>query len=296
MRSWFCLIALLLPGIVFASGEVIIQPQSKGEVHFLARGLSSGGDNIISAAYSAGRPLSVLFSPTGNGHCEGDFLAVDHLRLSVQQAGENTSYTCGVPVTIESPSKDGILRLQLTNSTSVQDFSSLMRTDGGLRQQIGNLQITQQGNESFIVPIYLDLTILQNQVVTIAASFEKPTLQLGLVGPEHDASETVGLRVSKTLQAGEEAMLYRVTFESSQLKDNRFHLLSSVDHQFIPYQIYISGVEVTPSQPYVSELPQGKATSELLDVRFNLSGRAVRGMAAGSRLLDTVTAVVTPES
>ncbi|HCQ0740345.1 TPA: hypothetical protein OGT30_001151 [Escherichia coli] len=73
MRSWFCLIALLLPGIVFASGEVIIQPQSKGEVHFLARGLSSGGDNIISAAYSAGRPLSVLFSPTGNGHCEGDF-------------------------------------------------------------------------------------------------------------------------------------------------------------------------------------------------------------------------------
>ncbi|WP_227473567.1 hypothetical protein, partial [Escherichia coli] len=66
MRSWFCLIALLLPGIVFASGEVIIQPQSKGEVHFLARGLSSGGDNIISAAYSAGRPLSVLFREGAN--------------------------------------------------------------------------------------------------------------------------------------------------------------------------------------------------------------------------------------
>ena len=91
-------------------------------------------------------------------------------------------------------------------------------------------------------------------------------------------------------------MLYRVAFESSQLRDNRYRLLSSVDQQFIPYQIYVSGVEVTPSQPYVSELPDGIATSQLLNVKFSLPGKSVRGMAAGSRLLDTVTAVVTPES
>lgn len=297
MRSWCYLIALLLPGLVSAEEALFVQPQVNGDLHFYSQGDSAGGTNdIISSPYNADRPLSLLLSPVGNGRCESDYLTVEPLKLSMHLLDENTSLVCGVPMAIDSPSKEGRLRVQVHNASSFHDFSPLMREQGGLRQQIGNVQISQQGGERHIIPLYLDLTLLQQQVITLTAAFDKPALQFGLVGPDHDATATATLRVGKTLQAGKEAVLYRVAFESSQLRDNRYRLLSSVDQQFIPYQIYVSGVEVTPSQPYVSELPDGIATSQLLNVKFSLPGKSVRGMAAGSRLLDTVTAVVTPES
>ncbi|MCG3100552.1 hypothetical protein MAQ58_13960 [Enterobacter sp. DRP3] len=298
MRSWCYLIAaLLLPGLACAEGEMVVQPQVNGDVHFFAEGFSAGGDSdTISALYNADRPMSLLLSPAGKGRCEGELLAVETLKLSAQIVGEKSLLGCGVPVVIEDPSKEGRIRIQLKKAASVSDFSALMREKGALRQQMGVVQISQQGSESHIVPIYLDLTLLQQQVITLSAAFDKPALQFGLIGPDRDATATANLRIGKTLQAGNDALLYRVAFESSQLQDNRYRLLSSTDQQFIPYQIFVSGVEVTPSQPYEGELPEGIATSELLNVKFSLSGKAVHGMTAGSRLLDTVTAVVTPES
>ncbi|MTH45588.1 hypothetical protein [Intestinirhabdus alba] len=296
MRSWISLLILLLPCAALAEGELIVQPQANGTLRFYTQGLNSGGNDIITAPYRADKPLTVLLTPAGNGRCENGFLALEELKLSVNLLPENQSLSCAIPQVIEDLADSGRVRLQFKNAASAHNFSSLMRQTGAVRQQIGSVRFSRQGSESSIIPVYLDLLLLQQQAVTITAAFDKPTLQLGMVDPHRDTTATANLRIGKTQQAGKEAILYKVAFESSQRQENRYRLLSSIDRKFIPYQIYVSDVEVTPSQPYQGELPEGIATSQLLTVKFSLPGRAVRGLTAGAHLLDTVTAVVTPES
>lgn len=279
------------------AGAWVIQPQPNGAIHMLHEGVrDASATDMLTVRQPANKALTLQVSPAGGGRCEGGDLMLGTLRFPLQLFMDERQVACGDLLTFPPQAGESRVGVRAVNRTFKKDrsFTSLSSFP---RVQLGNVNFNvEQGAGSESYPIYLDLTALQTESATIEASFDKPALSLGLVGELNDATANARLKVAKTLQSSDEALPYILTFESTQQQDNHYQLRSSIGAVSIPYQISIAGREIEPGSQYRGTLPSGAATVDWVDIKFFLNGKATRGLAAGTRLIDTLTAVITPNS
>lgn len=295
MRMRHPLIAfILLPAAALADGALVIQPQASGGLRLLSEG-GAGGANALSVMQPAGKTLTLQLLPVAAGQCDGGNLTIASLRLSLLQADNQQRLNCGETLRLRAEAQSRQVGVQIKSASLQPDLSGLMPSDYGLRPQIGSVRFNVEGEEIALWPLFLDLSVLQQEMPVLTAAFDRPALQFGLVGEQHDAAAAVRLRISKTRLAGGEILPYRLSFESAQLQDGRYRLRSSRGERFIPYAISVGGQEIAPGGAWHGRIPAGIATSDIVNINFTLPGSAIRGMEAGSRLLDTLTAVITPE-
>ncbi|MFM7945498.1 hypothetical protein [Hafnia paralvei] len=297
MKSPMLLALALFQSSYVLAGSWVIQAQPNGSIRMLHEGISeASGTDTLTVRQPADKSLTLQVSPAGSGRCEGGDLMLGALRFPLKFFIDERQVVCGDLVTFAPPASEKRVGVRAVNRTFKRERSFTLPSSFP-RVQIGNVNFNiEDGGGSESYPIYLDLTALQTESATIEATFDKPALSLGLVGELNDATATARLKVAKTLQSGDEPLPYSVTFESTQQKDSHYQLRSSVGANLIPYQISIAGREIEPGFQYRGTLPSGTATVDWVDIKFSLSGKATRGLAAGTRLIDTLTAVITPNS
>lgn len=289
--------SLLLPLLAFAQGDIVVQPQANGNMRFYSEGGSSGTPaGMLSMDQAAGKQMMLRVLPAAPGRCDSGEIILDSIHLPMRLLINNQRVKCNELVTLASPSSSRQVVLEIENTPLRQKADSLARSPYGSRVQVGSINYQVEGGPMEVAQLYVDLSLLQETLPSLTATFENPSLDFGLVGELRDAVATARLKVSKTLHAGEDVLPYNVAFESKQLKDNQYRLRSSMSDKLIPYGVFIDGQELTPGDPYHSQVPAGAGTTDTLNIEFHLPGKVTRNMAAGARLLDTVTAVITPES
>jgi len=290
-------VALLLQASSVMAGAWVIQPQPNGALRMLHEGISdASGTDTLTMRQPANKSLTLLVSPAGGGRCEGGDLVLGSFRFPLKLFMQERPIVCGDLVPFSAQPNEKRVGVRMVDR-SVDGERSFGEFGAFPRIQIGNVSFNVEGDaDSENYPIYLDLTALQTEAVTIEASFDKPALSMGLVGELNNASANARLKIAKTRQSGDEALPYILTFESTQQRDNHYQLRASTGGMSIPYRISIDGKEIEPGFQYRGTLPSGKATVDWVDIQFALSGKSTRGLAAGTRLIDTLTAVITPNS
>lgn len=295
------LLIMLMPGLACASGSLVAQPQADGGIKFFHEGPTGGGGNdVLTFTQQAGKTATLQLTPAGNASCEGGDLAMDPLRLTLKRVDNHRQLSCGEPVVLPGEDSQRKMVLRVENQPIRQNMASLLRNNQLPRVQIGQVTFNQEGGENVLYPLYLDMSLLQQTAPTLSAVFEPKVLNLGGVGEQHDVSKTVNLRVSKTSLAETGSIAYDLTFESTQQRNNLYHLRSSAPSSsgetLLPYQIIINRQQIVPGVAVKRQVPAGTAASDVVEVTFSLPGKATRGMPAGVHLLDTLTAVITPQS
>ncbi|VYU44458.1 hypothetical protein [Metakosakonia massiliensis] len=290
-------IAALLPLLAQAEGRLTVQPQGNNSVRIFSQGeTGSGGSDTLGIVQAANRATTLSVSPSGVSQCAGGDIVLEGLRVSVTNMLDNSKLECGASLFVGADSQKREIPLKVSATLTPRKTSrSLTATMPG-NLPIGSVSVMEDGGESQQYPLYLDLSLLQDQMEVLTASFSKPALHLGSVGDNHDVSGTVTLRVSKTLEAGNEAMPWTLSLESSQAHNNQYRMRASTQDRMVPYHILISDHEILPNGVWQGRVPAGSGTSQAVDIQFKLEGKQTRGMAAGISLMDTVTAVITPES
>ncbi|OON42180.1 hypothetical protein BTJ39_03255 [Izhakiella australiensis] len=296
MRRTTLLIALL-PLVAQASGTLMIQPQPDSSIRFMAQGpTGSGSEDVLGFQQPASGRMTVTVSPSGMSRCESGDIVLDNLRFSFTNLLDNSKVLCGMPVTFDAPGKDREVPLKV----AVSQFSHPVVAGIGSQKQAllpaGSVSAVAEGGRGQQYPLYLDLSVVQQPIEVLAATFSRPSLYLGSVGEMNDAAADVQLRVSKNAQASNEAIGYTLSFESTQQLNNQYRMRASATERMVPYQILAGGREVLPDSARRGTVPAGVGTADVVDIQFKLSGKQTRGLAAGVSLQDTVTAVITPDS
>lgn len=291
------LLIILLPVVAQASGTLMIQPQPDSSVRFMPQGpTGSGGEDVLSFQQPASGRMTVTVSPSGISRCESGDIMLENLRVSFTNLLDNSKVLCGMPVTFEASGRNRDVPLKVAASPLSRPAPM---APGNLKQALlaaGSVSAVAEGGESQQYPLYLDLSVMQQPMEALTASFSRPALYLGSVGEMNDAIADVQLRISKNGQASDEAIGYTLSFESTQQLNNQYRMRSPASERMVPYQILIGGREVLPDSARRGTIPAGIGTSDVVDIQFKLSGKQTRGMMAGVSLQDTVTAVITPDS
>jgi len=296
MRLSLLTILLLAPLAVLAQGAIIVQPQPNGSLRLFSEGQHGDGrSGSLSLLQPANKAVILLLQPVGDGRCENNELIAASLALSIHSSSPGTQLRCGQPLQLAASSQERWIHLH-ASAFSRAHGSTLMRQALPPRLQLGSFSFSVEGESSILTPLYLDLHVLQNTASTVSASFDKSALIFGDVGPFQDAKSSVRLRLTKTDIANSEPLSYKLTFESSQQQHNQWRLRSTPGENFVPYKIAIADVAIAPDGIYRGILPAGEMSSAQLEVQFSLMGKEIRGIPAGTRLHDTLTAIVTPES
>ncbi|MFI8416068.1 hypothetical protein ACQKDS_06335 [Serratia sp. NPDC078593] len=291
------LMLLLLPSLALADGALVLQPQPDGSLRTLTEGTASaGGNDVLTFTQQAGKSLTIQTLSTGLGRCVDGALSLASLRLTFTLIQEGHRLPCGETVLLEAPEQSRRIAIKVENNATTRSADGWSNLGSQTRQQIGSVSFNLADGDNDVYPLYLDLSVLQTQAPTLTAAFDKQDIRLGMVGELNDVNATTQLRISKTRQAGESVLPYSLTFESAQQQDNQYRLRVSSNEIYLPYHIRVGGKDLVPGSAYHGQIPAGEATSDVLDVQFALQGKTTRGLAAGARLLDTVTAVITPGS
>ncbi|QHM73476.1 hypothetical protein [Mixta intestinalis] len=299
MRRWLTLSTLLLPFGVLAEGAIVIQPKLSGEIHIFSEGATGGGGrDVMAFTQQAGKTLTVSVMPLGPASCkDGNIVLPSSLRLPMTLVENNHRLRCGEPVVFEGNTDNRLLRVKVEADYQQKSPMLLSAQEYGNRVQIGSVSFNTEANESAQFPLYLDASLLAASTAPVLkVAFNKSAASFGQVSEMQDYSITRELKITKKTQASEESFPYTVKFESSQIQNGHYNLRSSVAEKLVPYQILVEGKEILPDEDYQGQLPSGKKISQTLNIEFKLSGQNFRGMAAKTRLLDTITAVITPES
>lgn len=296
-----CVLLLIASFSVLGEGAIVVIPQVDNSLRFVTEGVTDGsGANTITVAQAEGKKVIVQLIPSAPGRCEGGNIAIGTLRLSVKNFIDNSILRCGEPLLFNEPSHDSRLQFYIERDAAVQSSVSANALTSTRRYgsmiRIASLVVSGDENQPTSTTIFLDQSQLIRELVTLSASFDKATLEFGLVGDIRDVSASAVLRIAKTLQAGNEVIPYDLSFESSQQQSNRYRMRTSKGEKFIPYQIYVNSNPVSPGSPYRGQVPAGSATADVLTVEFRLPQKATQGVDAQTQLLDTVTAIITPES
>lgn len=287
---------LLAPLAVLANGAIVIQPQLNGSLRLFNEGQHSGGSSgSLSLLQPANKAVILQLLPTGDGSCENNELIAGSLTLSIHSSSPGTQLRCGQPLQLAASPQDRRIHFQATASSRARR-SALMRQAISPRVQLGSFSFSVEGENSILIPLYLDLRVLQETASTISASFDKSALIFGEVGPFKDTKSSVRLRLTKTDMANAEPLSYKLSFESIQQQHNEWRLRSTPGEDFVPYKITVADVTIAPDGIYRGILPAGEVSSAQLEVQFILLGKEIRGIPAGTRLHDTLTAIITPES
>ena len=285
------LMLFLFATAALADGALVIQPQLNGSLRIF----SEGGAERPILTQPAGKALTLQILPAAAGQCDGGDLVAATLRLTLLRRDTQQRLICGETLWIGAGPQSRQIGLEIKSAAQPADYAALLRQGYGPHPQVGSINVYAEDEGSLLWPLLLDLSVLQQEMPVVTAAFDRPTLQFGLVGEQQDARAAVRLRISKTRQAGAEILPYRLSFESAQQQDGRYRLRSSRQEAFIPYSIHVGGQEIAPEGAWHGYIPAGIAASDVVNIEFTLAGRSIRGIAAGSRLLDTLTAVITPD-
>jgi len=297
MRKSALFLGLVFPVMAFANGAVILQLQADGSSRFYTEGEASGGADTLSVLQQPGKTATVMFQPVMPAQCQDGNLQVGALQISLNMLANNQKIRCGEFVELR-PTASGrqvAMRLrQQVSSQKVRTLTAYLPTTQ--RQQMGDITIQTGDENSQRYPLYVDYSQLQAESSVLTARFESPALELGLVGPDNGAVASAKLLVSKTENAPSALVPYQLSFESTQQQGTTYRLRSSLQEKLIPYGIFVEGQQLDPGTAWHGQVPVGIATTDRVNIEFHLPGKATRGMAAGARLLDTITAVITPDS
>lgn len=291
------LVIALFPLLAQAEGMVTLQPQLNGIVRIAAQGgTGSGGDDVLGFQQPTNRTMTLNVSASGISRCENGDIILDGFRLSVINMLDNSKVKCGLPQTVGAKGKNREIPLKLSAVLTVRKMPASLTLNTPSNLPIGSVIGMLDGSGSQQYPLYLDLSVLQDNMEILTASFTRPELHLGEVGDIHDASGSVQLRVSKSAQARNDAVAYSLSFESSQQLNNQYRMRAATEDRMVPYHILIGGRNILPGDIWRGMVPAGIGASDVVDIKFLLAGKQTRGMAAGISLQDTVTAVITPDS
>ncbi|MGB9096047.1 hypothetical protein [Erwinia sp.] len=285
---------LLIPALVSADGSLVIHPQPNGTLRLIVEGGSGGAGRLIQRQ-PAGEAITLHILPTGPARCENGNLAVPPLTLILQVQQDDQRLICGQPIRLEAVHQDRLL-LVLASASLKGPPSALLQQAGSPVTQIGRVSFTVGNRPPVLFSVSLDLNELQQQSAKVSATFDSPTVSLGLIGDRQNNNSNARLRVTKTALAPSAALNYKLSFESSQQRDNQWNLRAQTTERLVPYQIHIGKETLVPGSEYQRTLPAGKTTSDVIMLEFSLAGKQTWGLPAGTRLLDTLTAVITPDS
>jgi len=285
---------LLLPLVVRAETALVIYAQPGGGFKILTEGGNTGGAGMLQFQQAAGKPLAIQLIPDASAQCENGALRVASLVLSFRYVASTEKLFCGESAHLENVSRQRWVSLQPEISFK-GDKRALLQLASATRLQIGHLIAQTTGEAVITSPIYLELSAIQSDASVLSARFDKPALGFGEVGDTRYALASARLRITKTALATSNALPYKLNFESTQQSDNQWQLRAPSGEERMPYHIIIAGKRITPSDKLYGQLPAGEVTSEEIEIQFRLEGKQSRGMAAGTRLTDRLTAVITPE-
>lgn len=295
MRTYLLSGLLLIPVLAIADGSMVIRPKPNGTLQVTAEGGSGVEAARLTQLQPAGESVTLYISPSGPARCENGNIVVSPLTIQLQLQPDETRLICGQPVRFEAPLQERRLHVQ-TMASLTGSTAALLQQALPTRTQIGRVSFTIDNHSPTLFPLFLDLSDLQQQAPTVSAAFDKPTLLFGLVGEHQNASSNASLRITKTAMASNEALGYMLSFESNQQRNNQWQLRTQSDGNLVPYSLRIDGKMMAPGNQHYGILPQGRITSDLIILEFSLCGKHTRGLPAGTRLLDTLTAVISPES
>lgn len=285
---------LLLPLLVSAETALVIYAQPGGGFKMRTEGGNHGGAGMLQFQQAAGKPLAIQLIPDASAQCENGALSVASFVLSFRYVASTEKLFCGKSAHLESVSRQRWVSLQPEISFK-GNKRTLIKLASATRLQIGHLIAQATGEAVITSPLYLDLSAIQSDASVLSARFDKPTLGFGEVGDTRDALASARLRITKTALATSNALPYKLNFESTQQSDNQWQLRAPSGEESMPYHIIIAGKRIAPSDKLYGQLPAGEVTSEEIEIQFRLEGKQIRGMAAGTRLTDRLTAVITPE-
>lgn len=291
------LVIALLPLLAQAGGMMTLQPQLSGSVRIVAQGgTGSGGDDVLGFQQQANRAITLNVTTSGMSRCEYGDIIVDGLRLTVTNMLDNSKVKCGVPQIVAAEDKNREIPLKVSAVVTAGNMPASLSVNTPTSLPIGSVSGISDGGESQQYPLYIDLSILKENMEILTASFTRPELHLGDVGDIHDASGSVQLRVGKRVPAGHDAIAYSLSFESSQQLNNQYRMRAGAQDRMVPYHILIGGRNILPGDIWRGVVPMGTGSSDVVDIQFRLAGKQTRGMASGISLQDTLTAVITPDS
>jgi len=303
------LIFLLLNACSAVAGDWIFRPTVNGTLRISQQGGSAEmGPDTLTQHQQAGETLSLQVIPVGQGRCEGGLLvgngplSVVKLSLtpvlrSVVQTGQQIA--CGESVQFDAPDALQLVGVKAqTSSVAAGSLKGLPADIANQRILLGNINFISSGKTVASSAIYLDLTSLGDEAATLKASFNKSALLFGEVTSMKDAQGTATLTISKAQQVCgcETAIPYVLKFESIQQRDNSFRLVSAQGDVYVPYRVSIGDRNMSPSDSYNGTVPAGSGTVDILNINFTLAAQQTYGLAAGTKLTDTLTAVITPDS
>lgn len=276
----------------------ILQPSQQGT-------LSRLGPDTLVQQQQAGKPLSIQIIAFGMGRCENGVLSgsgvLENIHMPFIQvlngvALSSRRISCGETVLFDAPNNVQLSGIKAIPDTGKAFKIPLSASINGQRIQLGRVSFLGKEGDIVSSDIFIDLASVQAEVAILDARFASPAVSFGEIDSLSDTKKSTRLEVSKTQYAGTEAINYTLTFESSQIRDNSFQLKSTSSESYFPYQIKIGDVSLTPGNKYTRSVPSGSNTKDIIDLDFYLQGKNLKGLYAGTRLNDTLTAVITPTS
>lgn len=297
---------LMFTGGSAVAGDWVFRPAGSGTLRILQQGSTADlGPDMLAQRQQIGETLTVQVVPGGMGRCENGILSGSGSLASVKipllpmshgvvQSGQKI--TCGESLPFDAPTTAQWVGMKATPESSTLVSGNIPATLLGQRVLLGNINFISSDHKVTNHSVYLDLTTLGSGIATLKATFAKPALSFGEVGNLNDAQGDAKLTISKTRDAGDTAIPYLLTFESSQQRDGNFQLKSTLEDRYVTYQIKIGDKNMAPGDNYSGTVPTGSATSDIVNIHFTLAAQQVNGLKAGTRLTDTLTAVITPDS
>lgn len=297
MRAELILSIMLMPFLAFASGSITVQPKINGPASFIfERPASSAIRDGFTLIQPAEKSMTLQILAEGYGRCDGKNLTPEVATFPLAFSLDNREIECGQIVYLDKKPVQNTVIVRINQKLNQYDLNGFLHKTPSPRFQIGSLNVAVAGVGVEKYPVWFETILLQEDSPLLSASFDKAALNFGKVVELQDARDSARLTISKTPQAESIALPYVLTLESSQQQNDSYFLRVASGTKLIPYQVYISGQEILPGGAYHHQIPAGKITSDILNLEFFLPGKNLRGLAAGVRLQDTLTAVITPES
>ncbi|MGQ8774459.1 hypothetical protein ACUTQ5_08525 [Serratia sp. NA_112.1] len=297
---------LMLTANSAVAGDWVFRPTGSGTLRIFQQGSTAElAPDMLAQRQQIGETMTLQVIPSGMGRCENGMLSgsgplasvkIPLLPMSHGVVQSQQKITCGESLFFDAPAA-----AQWVGMKAVPDINSLVSGNIpaallGQRVLLGSINFISSGNNVTTHSVYLDLATLGSGIATLKASFSKPTLSFGEVGDLSDAQGDAKLTISKTRDAGDMAIPYLLTFESSQQREGNFQLKSTLEDRYVTYQIKIGDKSMTPGDNYSGTVPTGSVTSDTVNIHFTLVAKQLNGLKAGTRLTDTLTAVITPDS
>lgn len=299
------ILLLLLTFCTAHAGDWIFRPTSGGRLQIIQQGGGEQGPDSVVLHQRENEIVNVQVMPAGMGQCKNGALSgvgeLEKMQLSmipllrgVAQSGQRI--LCGESYSFDAPYESQWVGVKAEAARKRFAIAAIPSGLTGQRILLGYVNFIRANSTMSTNPIYLDLTTLVDEMPIIKAEFDRPALRFGEVNVLKNNIYTARLAIHKLQGAGDAAMSYTLKLESSQQRENSFRLSNPEGDITVPYQIKIGSQVMMPDTIYNGFIPAGNGAGNILGLSFSLSGKEISGLAAGTHLTETLTAVITPIS